>query len=112
MAIDEDRRNLPRIEVNWPITIFTDEGDVEGESKNITSDGLYICCDKPLPLNHVFSISIRPPHHQAIGVTGKIIWSDLYGIDAGDDIFGVGVCLVEISGDDRKYLKDLISIYL
>jgi hypothetical protein len=112
MPTEKERRQLPRVEVDWPITIFTDEGAVEGESKNITSDGLYINCDKPLPLNNIFRISIKPPHHQAIGVTGKIVWSDLYGIDDGDDLFGVGICLVEISEDDRNFLKDLISIYL
>lgn len=112
MATEEERRNQPRIEINWPITIYTDKGDIEGESKNITSEGLYISCEKPLPLNNLYSISIKPPHHQAIGVTGKIVWSDLYGIDDGEDIFGVGICLVEISEDDRDYLKGLISAYL
>ena len=108
----KERRHLPRVEVMWPVTLFTDDNTIEGESRNISSEGLYICCDKPLPLNNVFRMSIKPPHHQAIGVTGKIIWSDLYGIDDDKDVFGVGICLAKISEDDRRLLNDLISIYL
>ncbi|MFC1866924.1 PilZ domain-containing protein [Thermodesulfobacteriota bacterium] len=112
MDNNEERRRIPRIEVSWSISIFMDEETIEGESRNISSEGLYICIDKPLPLNETFRISITPPHHQAIGVTGKIIRSDLYGIDGDKGVCCIGVCLVEISEDDRRSLNDLISVYL
>lgn len=111
MAAIDERRNVPRAEVAWPVTVFDEHNTIEGESRNISAKGLYICCDKPLPVNQVFGISIHPPNHQAIGVTGKVVWSDLYGIDDDKGIFGVGVCLIEISEEEQHVLKELISNY-
>ena len=112
MDKDGERRHVPRIEANWPVTVFMDGEEIEGESRNISSEGMLICCDKPLPLNNALRISIRPPGHQAIGVTGKIIWSDFYGIDKDKNIFGVGISLVEISEDDHAPLEEMISYYI
>ena len=108
----DEKRNLPRVEVKWPITIFTDNDTMEGESRNITTEGLYICCDKPLPLKDVFRMTIKPPHHQAIGVTGKIVWSDLYGLDDDKGVYCMGICLVEITDEEKRLLNDMVSAYL
>jgi len=52
-------------------------------------------------------MSILPPRHQGIGVTARVIWSDLYGLDDSEGTYGVGMCLVEISDEDRRFLDDL-----
>jgi hypothetical protein len=86
-----------------------DEETVEGETINITADGVLISCDEPLQLNEVLRISIKPPNHQGIEVTGKVIWSDHYAIDEQDTTFGMGICFVKISDVDRHFLKDFVS---
>ena len=111
MKESDERRRLPRVDINWPVTIFAKNETIDGESRNISSEGLYICSDKPLLLNETYQISIKPPHHQAIGVTGKIVWSDLYGID-DKKTYGVGVCLVKIPETDRHLLKEVIAVYI
>jgi hypothetical protein len=112
LAIEKERRQLPRVEVNWPITIYTDINKMEGETQNISSEGLYICCDNPLPLNKIFRMSISPPEHQSIGVTGKVVWSDMYGIEGKEDFYGIGICLVKISSAEQKQLHNIISNYV
>ena len=107
-----ERRDHPRIEVEWPIALYFDDEIIEGTTKNITTDGIYICCNQPLPLDKVFRVSITPPNHQAVGVTGKVVWSDLYGLGDGKDVFGVGICLVEMSDKDRHYLNELVLLNL
>jgi hypothetical protein len=108
MKNGKDRRNILRVEVNWPVVLYDNDDEISGESKNISIEGLSICCDKPLQLNRLYRLSIKPPNHQSIGVTGKVIWSDLYGMEESK-AFGVGVCLVELSEEDRNSLEDLIS---
>ncbi len=107
-------RKEPRIEVSWPVAIFWENEKMEGESRNISAEGLFIRCAKPLPLNRVFDISLNPPEHQALGLKGKVIWSDMYGIEGGEkpDVYGLGVCLVELSEADKKNIKEMISSYL
>ena len=112
MTTEKERRNTPRVELCWPVTLFIDDEIIEGESQNINSEGLYICCDKPLPIDGIFRISIQPPNHRAIGVTGKVVWSDLYGMGEKEKIYGMGLCLVKLQEGERKSLEALIAAYL
>lgn len=111
MTNNIERRKQERINVRWPITVFTDKATIEGETRNITADGISICCDEPLRLNEIFRMAITPPNHQAIGVTGKVVWSDLYAIDDENTALGVGVCFVEISDGDRHFFKDVAPVH-
>ena len=108
MTMKTERRRAPRKEVKWPVTIVADYGTIEGEIKNITADGILILSQDPLRLNEIYRISIMPPHHEAIGVKGKVVWSDAYCMDGDDSVFGIGVCLVEISSEERRHLSNLL----
>lgn len=111
MAAKTERRKQPRIEVRWPVAVFADYGTIEGETRNISVDGIAIFCDEPLRLNELYRISISPPNHPAVGVTGKVIWSDLYGIEDDETTVGMGVCFVEISEEDRSFLSEVVSAH-
>ena len=97
-----ERRKQERINVRWPITVFTDKGTIEGETRNISVSGMYINCKVPLSLNESYRVSITPPNHQNIELTCKVVWSDLYGI---------GFCFVEVPDEDRHLLRGIISIH-
>ncbi len=101
-----------RGDIRWPITVSADHGNIQGETRNISVDGISIRCDEPLRINEVFRIAILPPDRQAIGVSGKVIWSDLYAIDHNDTAVGLGLCFVEISDEDRKLFKDAVSAFI
>ena len=64
----DEKRKHPRYEVSWPITVFTDEGTIEGEAVNISLEGISICCEEPLPLKKNFRITIAPHDHPIIQV--------------------------------------------
>ena len=109
MDNDMERRRFPRIEVNWPVAIFAGEETVEGETENISVDGISICVEEPLRLNEIFQMSIFAPDRPPIIVSGKVTWSELYGIDENDQSIGLGVCFVEIAAADRQYLQELVE---
>jgi len=104
-----ERRKSPRKEVDWTVTIIADYGTVEGEIRNISAEGLMIFCEEPLRLNETYRMSILPPEGRAIGFLGKVVWADAYCMGEDDTAFGMGVCLVEISEQARKYLNKLLS---
>ncbi len=112
LATETERRKEPRIEVRWPVAVLAEHGTIEGETRNISVSGIAIFCDEPLRLNELYRISISPPDHPAVGVSGKVIWSDLYGIEDDDTTVGMGVCFVEISEEDRSYLEEIITTHL
>jgi hypothetical protein len=104
-----ERRKHTRSSVRWPITVVSDHGNILGETRNISFDGVYIRCDQPLRINENFRMAITPPDKEAIGLTGKVVWSDFYGMEDDDTAVGMGVCLVEISARDRKSFQDAVS---
>lgn len=112
MATETERREEPRIEVRWPVAVFAQHGTIEGETRNISIEGLAVFCDEPLRLHESYRISISPPDHPAIGITGKVVWSDLYGIEGEDTTVGMGVCFVEISEEDRNDLEEVVNAHL
>lgn len=103
-----ERRKEPRIEVNWYIEVYTERGIIEGEVKNITSDGVFFCCEEPLKLTESLSMSISPPRMGTIEVTGKVVWSDFYGMDEDQSPLCLGVSFAEIAEDDRKRLIEAV----
>ena len=107
-----ENRKYRRIKVRWPITVLTQDGMIAGETRNISADGILLCSEKPLGLSEIFFMSLSPPNHQPIEVTGKVIWSDLYAVDDQGSVFCMGFCFVGISDTDRHLLNDLVSTHL
>jgi hypothetical protein len=109
LAGGAEKRRSPRVEVSWPITILAETGTIEGEIRNVSVDGLLIFCEEPLRLNETYRMSILPGKHHAIGVSGKVVWADAYCMDEENTAFGVGICLVELTDEDRQALRTLIA---
>ena len=105
---DERRQNL-RAKISWPINITTKDGIAEGQTRDISANGLSVFCDEPLQLHDTFQISIMPPDHELIKITGKMVWSDLYAIGDDDSTVGIGVCFVQISEEDRMFFQQLAA---
>jgi hypothetical protein len=110
-AVNEgaERRRQPRKDVEWPVTVYVDGITINGEAKNISTDGISICCEEPLPIEKPLQIGVIPPDHPMIGLSGKVVWSDMCAIGDGDEAYGMGVCFVEISDEDRKLLGGVLS---
>ena len=84
-------------------------GTFECETTNITARGLGIVCDEPLHLSESYKMIIKPTNYGAIEVAGKVVWSDLYGIDGDNKTVGIGICFVEVSEKDRLFLEEVMS---
>ena len=112
MADQTEKRNKPRIQVKWPITIYTREGPISGESRNITSAGIFIHCKEELRLNEVCRMRIQPPKKQSVEVQGQLIWSNLDGLDSQGPYSGMGFSFVKCSEDDKRRLDEVISGHL
>lgn len=109
MGDQPERRNHPRFDLKWPIHILTDDGLIEGETENVGMDGISVCIDQPLRLNETLRMGVMPPGHAMIEFTGKVIWSNLYCVGEEDTTYGVGLCFVEISEDDRHFFQEVLK---
>lgn len=53
-----EQRRHPRIEVEWSVIISKGDDFIEGKTKNVAFDGIFIFCEEPLPLDEIVSISV------------------------------------------------------
>ena len=100
-----DKRAYPRAKLKWPVKIKTDEGVMEGVTLNITPDGCFIGCRKPLKLNVVFELAIQVPNSKAVlKASAEVVWSNIYGPDDEISPRGMGVRFIRIASETRKFI--------
>ena len=106
----KEKRQFPRFEVDWPVTMLTTQGPIEGEVVNVSLGGAFILCQKEPKANEVFRMVIKIPHHrQILRATARIARSSIYGPDDENTLSGIGVRFVEISDDDLQYIRELVA---
>jgi len=108
----EEKRKLPRIEVNWPVEAFLDDRIIEGTVKNITLKGLFVCFEAPLTLKEKFRLSVFPSDDKVINIVGKIVWSNSYAIAEENVPVCIGLSFVKISTEDINSLKEILHDYM
>ena len=104
-----EKRKHPRIPVRWPVTIITDKGTIEGQSRNITVAGIFIHCQEELHENEVHQLIIKIPEQESILVKGRVAWSNFDSMEESNTYRGMGFSFIRISDDDRVILADVIS---
>jgi hypothetical protein len=110
-AIVVEKRREPRVEVNWPISVFMDNNTIEGTTKDISLNGICIQCKSPFPLEENIPISMFPPRCKPIKLVGKAVWSDSYALnmDNNNAPVCIGLSFVELPARDRYILKEVID---
>ena len=101
--VGEQRRLSFRIKVDWPVTLETKRGLVEGKTRDISAGGAHIRCTEYLQLNEPVYLTIKAPHIEPMKVIAIVIWSD--SKDESNRPRVIGVKFTEISLADLKYLE-------
>jgi hypothetical protein len=77
----EERRKYTQSKESWFITIETPEGSISGETENISSDGAFIRCEKPLAPNEIFDMVITlPDSGTTLKGRAEVVWSTELGM--------------------------------
>jgi hypothetical protein len=85
-----ERRLQPRVEVKWPVSLLTSEGSIQGETKDISMQGAFIYCAKPLPLSERFVLSVKAPA-ASMQVMAQVVWASNSSSGKKDKPAGIGV---------------------
>ena len=105
LQVGDQKRLSFRINVEWPVTIETARGSVEGKTKDISAGGAHIRCTEYLQLNEPVSITIETPNNESLRVAATVIWSD--NKDMSNRPRVIGVKFTDISPVDRVYLEQV-----
>jgi len=100
-----ERRTYPRAKLKWPAVVKTGADSLKGVTLNITPNGVFIRCRKPLRLNEVAEITIHIPNsNHSLTATAEVVWSNIYGMDDEVTPRGMGFKFLRISSKDRKFI--------
>ena len=88
--LGKERRLQPRVEVRWPVSMSTSEGTATGETKDISMQGAFIYCNKPLPVAERFILNLRAPA-ASMQIMAQIVWTNNLTSDEATERPGMGV---------------------
>ena len=109
---DNEKREYKRTTIKWPVEVHSEDNPIEGETKNVSESGILISTKEPLRLNEDYIISLFPPHADVLELHCTVVWSDLYGIDQSDTVYGVGICFVKVSENELHKLKSIVPDHI
>ena len=111
--VKKERRTYPRAALKWPVVVKTGADSLKGVTLNITTNGVFIRCRKPLRLNEVAEITIHIPNsNHSLTATAEVVWSNIYGMDDEITPRGMGFKFLRISSKDRKFIAQASLTHL
>jgi uncharacterized protein (TIGR02266 family) len=103
--MSQERRVYPRAKIKWPVKVKTDKETIDGVTSDVTPNGLFIHCNKPLKLNVLFEMAINIPNSEhSITAKAEVVWSNRWGPDDEISPRGMGVRFVKITSEARKFI--------
>ncbi len=109
----QERRAYPRAKIKWAVKVKTDKGTMDGLTSDVTPNGVFIHCQKPLRLNVIFKMAVNIPNSEhSITAEAEVVWSNRWGPDDEITPRGMGVRFVKISSEARKFIARAAKDYL
>ena len=102
-----------KAKLKWPVSIKANGSSSDGVTLNLSTNGAYIRCVKPLRLNEVFDMTLQVPNSDdSIEAEVEVVFSNIYGPD--DDISprGMIVRFLDLSDEDCKVIRKEILQHL
>ena len=113
MSLFRERRRYPRTIIEWPVSIRTDQGTMEGVTVNISGGGATVRCQNAPVLHEVCKMTINVPRlSHSLVVDAKVVWSSA---DISDNELGppmIGVHFTDIADYQRWLISTAVSILL
>ena len=103
-----EKRQYPRVEVAWPVTIVTDDGLVIGRTQNLSLVGTLILCPEASELLYNFRLFFRPAERQLLIATAERVWSKA-SINGKGMVHAMGVRFKYIPEHDYQLMSEVIS---
>jgi CheY-like chemotaxis protein len=107
----QEKRQHRRVNVKWPLTIKGPWGTMQGEIRNISAGGAFLCAGNFLKLHETiaFKLGNIAAADRTLSVLARVVRSNIYCLDDMAHAYGIAVEFVDISDDDRRTLTNYTS---
>ena len=102
-----------KAKLKLPVSIKANGNSSDGVTLNLSTNGAYIKCAKPLRLNEILDMTLQVPNSDdSIEVEVEVVLSNIYGPD--DDISprGMIVRFLDLADEDRRIIAKAIFKHL
>ena len=107
--VGEEKREHPRANINWPVSMETVSGTIDAEVKNISISGAFICCKNPLPLKEVFNLTMIGPDNEPVKATAQVVWSNTNVPEDKVINRGMGIRFIKMSDRHIQLVKQIFQ---
>jgi len=104
-----DRRTPTRIRAKWPVVVLTDKGVLLAETRDISSEGVFISCEEPLNPEEKLRVFIMAPNHRPLEIPAEVAWSNPHASEQQTAPKGMGLRFSKDSCDQRDRLQDIVT---
>ena len=99
--------------LKWHVSIKANGSSSDGVTINLSTNGAYIRCVKPLRLNEVFDMTLQVPNSDdSIEVQVEVVLSNMYGSDDEISPRGMIVRFLDLADEDRRIIAKAIFKHL
>ena len=102
-----------KAKIKWHVSIKANGSSSEGVTVNLSTNGAYIRCVKPLRLNEVFDMTLQVPNSDdSLEVQVEVVLSNMYGPDDQISPRGMIVRFLDLADEDRRIIAKAIFKHL
>lgn len=107
--VGEEKREHPRANINWPVSMETAGGTIDAEVKNISIGGAFICCKNPLPLGEIFRLTMTGPDNELVAATAAVVWSNTNVPEDKVINRGMGIRFIKMSDKHIQLVRQIFQ---
>ena len=108
-----EKRQHPRVEIRWPVTIRPSWGTIKGETLNVSSMGAFIKSSEALKFNEVFILDMDVPAlDYPLKAIAEVVWLNRNGNKNEITPYGMGIRFIRISSADRRFIFNEVLKHL
>ena len=99
------------VEARYPVTVFTAQGYLEGETQLINSCGALIRCQHPPALRETATVNIELSEDESLLLEAEVVWVDFSDSDQSQEITprGMVVRFMNLSTLSRQRLRNVVA---
>ena len=93
----KERRRHPRAKSDLLARIQWTSRRFNGVVKNVSDNGLFVCCDHRLLPGECVRIAVEPPDCGAMVFNAEVVWSSTFEQKENRGFYGIGFRFLDVS---------------
>jgi hypothetical protein len=109
LATADKRPAVERLKLECPALIERSQGFTKVGIKEISINGAFVTCPRPLPVGETFQIKIIFKKDKSLALKADVLWNNDNVPQDQIVARGMKVRFLQLTGDEQLFLKEILS---